>query len=127
MSNEDKVLTEEEYSALVKELKDHLKPGDTVYTKLNHVSRSGMSRSIEVLIFRDNKPLNLTYDVSQLLDYKIDKNHGYGLKVGGCGMDMKTVRNELEVIHQWYEDMEKEIHENRLYLEGLLMELSEDE
>ena len=27
--------------------------GDTVFTKLNHVSRSGMTRSIEVMVFRD--------------------------------------------------------------------------
>jgi len=64
-----------------------LKPGDTVYTKLNHVSRSGMLRSIEVFIFRDNAPVNLTYSVATLLDYKIHKKH-YGLKVQGCGMDM---------------------------------------
>ena len=80
-------MKQQEYSELVKELKDRLKPGDMVYTKLNHVSRSGMQRSIEVMIIRDNEPLNLTYDVSQLLGYKIDQKHD-GLKVGGCGMDM---------------------------------------
>ena len=71
----------------VLELRELLKPGDTVYTKLNHVSRSGMTRSIEVMVFRDNEPINLTWRVSEILDYKIHNKH-YGLKVGGCGMDM---------------------------------------
>ena len=41
--------------------------------------------------------------------------------------DLKTIQSELEVILQWYVDMEEEVHANRLYLEGLLMELSEVE
>ena len=41
--------------------------------------------------------------------------------------DLKTIQNELEVIHQWYVDMEEEVHANRLYLEGLIMELTEVE
>ena len=78
---------ERERAEAVNELREILKPGDTVYTKLNHVSRSGMTRSIEVMVFRDNAPINLTYVVSEVLDYKIDNKH-WGLKVGGCGMDM---------------------------------------
>ena len=71
----------------VVELRELLKPGDMVYTKLNHVSRSGMTRSIEVMVFRDNAPINLTWRVSEVLGYKIHNKH-WGLKVGGCGMDM---------------------------------------
>ena len=71
----------------IEALKELLKPGDTVYTKLNHVSKSGMMRVIEVMFFRDNKPVNITYQVSEILGYKLHNNH-YGLKVGGCGMDM---------------------------------------
>ena len=76
-----------ERAKVVRELRDLLKPGDTVYTKLNHVSRSGMTRSIEVMVFRDNAPVNLTWMVSEVLNYKIDSKH-WGLKVEGCGMDM---------------------------------------
>ena len=68
-------------------LREMIKPGDTVYTKLNHVSKSGMLRVIECMIFRDNAPVNITHLVSDLLDYKMHNKH-YGLKVGGCGMDM---------------------------------------
>ena len=70
------------------ELREILKPGDTVYTTLEHVSRSGMQRVIRVFVFHDNQPYNLTYKVAKLLDYKEDPKHDYGLKVGGCGMDM---------------------------------------
>jgi len=76
-----------EKARIVRELREILKPGDTVFTKLNHVSRSGMTRSIEVMVFRDNEPLNLTSWVAEILDYKIHNKH-YGLNVGGCGMVM---------------------------------------
>lgn len=65
---------------------DNLKPGDVVYTKLDHVSRSGMTRGISLYIIKDNEP----YDVSWLAAEKMgDKLHKKGgIKVGGCGMDM---------------------------------------
>ena len=79
-------VSKEEKEQIVKELRELLKPGDTVYTKLNHVSRSGMLRHIEVLVFRDNQPRYLSWSVGRLLDYKQAEDDG--LKVGGCGMDM---------------------------------------
>jgi hypothetical protein len=60
-----------------------LKPGDTVQTILRHCSRSGMSRSISLV--KDSK--DISYWVMEVLDRKIDQNHG-GIKIGGCGMDM---------------------------------------
>jgi len=80
-------MNQKETKRIVKELKTILKPGDTVYTKLNHVSKSGMMRVIEVLVIRDNKPRYITYQVADLLDYKMH-NKIEGLKVQGCGMDM---------------------------------------
>jgi len=77
----------DEKARLVTELKEVLKPGDTVYTKLNHVSKSGMMRVIEVMVFRNDQPHYLTYQVADLLGYKMHKKYE-GLKVGGCGMDM---------------------------------------
>jgi hypothetical protein len=72
-------------------LRDIVKPGDTVYTVLKHVSASGMSRDIDVFVFH-------------VVDGKIQKSWlsnlmaGAGiatfnrnrecLRVGGCGMDM---------------------------------------
>lgn len=66
------------------EIRRLLKPGDTVFTILRHVSRSGMSRRISLL----------TGDLQQLdrlIDRagwgRVSKNHE-GLVAGGCGMDM---------------------------------------
>jgi hypothetical protein len=68
-----------------KSLLNILKEGDTVYTILRHVSASGMSRRIDLYIFRDNKPVYLSgyYAMMQGEDPPKD-----GYKVGGCGMDM---------------------------------------
>ena len=67
-------------------LKKLLRPGDTVYTILRHVSRSGMYRSISVVVCKKGEYLDITYPVSRVLEDRIDK-HG-GIAVSGCGMDM---------------------------------------
>ena len=77
----------------VEELRELVKPGAVVYTVLRHVSRSGMSRAIDLYIIDQNhytgKPglRRITYAVSKALDYKYSDNHD-ALIVGGCGMDM---------------------------------------
>lgn len=75
-----------------KTLLEIIKRGDTVYTILENVSRSGMSRVIRlVTLHTDDKgqiyPLFPNYSASILLEYSQDKK-GDGLKVHGCGMDM---------------------------------------
>ena len=64
-----------------------LKPGDTVYTVLRHVSRSGMSRSIDAYKMEHDGPTMLTGPACRLLGLTFDRNNG-GAKMGGCGMDM---------------------------------------
>lgn len=61
--------------------------GDTVYTILRHVSRSGMSRSISMFVIKDGEPVELDYWASRLLGNRFDQDNG-GLKIGGAGMDM---------------------------------------
>ncbi len=74
-------------------LRDWLKPGDTVYTVIDHVSRSGMSRNIRVVVLKaDGKgkepvALHPNHSVAVVLGYGRAKR-GDGLVVGGCGMDM---------------------------------------
>lgn len=68
-------------------LHEQLKPGDTIYTVLRHVSKSGMSRSIQLLISRKSSLIDITWYAARALDDKIDQNYG-GIKIGGCGMDM---------------------------------------
>ena len=67
-------------------LRDLLKPGDTVYTKLINVSRSGMYRVIDLFVIRDNQPMRITWGAAQLLE-GYDTRHE-GAKASGCGMDM---------------------------------------
>ena len=76
------------------ELLQVLKPGDTVYTILRHVSQSGMMRHIDVIVLghgrvlpsEDIRPLYYNYAVSKILGRK--RTDSGSLKVGGCGMDM---------------------------------------
>lgn len=60
-----------------------IKPGDTIYCILRHVSRSGMQREISLLT---SDMRNIDYLVSPLLGNRIGKHNG--LVIGGCGMDM---------------------------------------
>ena len=64
-----------------------LKPGDTVYTIIRNVSRSGMSRDIGLVIFRDGVDLHPNYAVSALLGWGMGKSRD-SIRVSGCGMDM---------------------------------------
>ena len=93
-----------------KQLKEVLKKGDTLFTQLEHVSRSGMMRHIKVRQLKNDKALDWTYLVSKALDWKVsDKTNG--IKVGGCGMDMGfhliyTLSRELfddgyAINHEW--------------------------
>jgi hypothetical protein len=64
-----------------------LKPGDTVYTQLKHVSKSGMSRVLELRVIKGDRLLRITWQATALGVGTYDKKHE-GLKIGGCGMDM---------------------------------------
>jgi hypothetical protein len=65
------------------ELLEILKPGDTVFCILRHVSRSGMQR--EISLFTEGMR-DITYHASIVLQDRIGKRDG--IVVGGCGMDM---------------------------------------
>ncbi len=68
-------------------LRDILKPGMTVYTVLRHVSRSGMSRQIDVIHMQDGSPRWLSRLVSKAVGIPFSEKKE-SLTVGGCGMDM---------------------------------------
>ena len=67
-------------------LRRWLKPGDTVYTILRHVSRSGMMREIGVVLLDKDVDLHPNWAVSKVLGTPQGKSDG--LRIGGCGMDM---------------------------------------
>lgn len=78
--------TEDRTNAL-NELKELVKVGDTVYTILRHVSASGMSRRISIIVIKDNEPLMIDYLVSKILDLKRTPR-AEGVQISGAGMDM---------------------------------------
>lgn len=77
---------EKEREEARQKLLEMIKPGDTVYTVLRHVSRSGMYRAIDLYIMQDNQPYNISWLASKLLK-GYDKRHE-ACKASGCGMDM---------------------------------------
>ena len=78
--------TKDEIEQATKFLRSILKPGTTVYTKLNHVARSGMSRSITAYAVMDGEPFYLSGYAARVLDERRDKYDG--ITIRGCGMDM---------------------------------------
>lgn len=64
-----------------------LVPGETIYVIQRSVSKSGMSRKLDLYIMRSGTLLRITWSVAQLLRWSYDKNKD-ALTVGGCGMDM---------------------------------------
>ncbi len=64
-----------------------LKPGDIVSTVVRHVARSGMQRSITLMIVHDGETESIDCWVAHALRLTIDRTNG-GIKIGGAGMDM---------------------------------------
>jgi hypothetical protein len=77
----------EQLAHTVTTLNNLVKPGDTLYTEVTNVARSGMSKSIRVFAMSNNEPIDITYHAMVLLDLKIDQTNG-GVKMSGWGMDM---------------------------------------
>ncbi len=64
-----------------------VRPGVTLHTILRHVSRSGMSRSVSVVMLKRGESLYLTPSVATVIGFREDRARD-ALKVGGCGMDV---------------------------------------
>lgn len=83
-------LSKKEEASLIAQVKELVKPGDTIFTILRHVSRSGMQRRISTLIW--DKDLNDMREISFLFGplsgYRLPKNGEAGIIADGCGMDM---------------------------------------
>ena len=68
--------------------------GETVYTVLRHVSASGMSRKIGLILIKPGKRaedeiviFHPNWSAARLLGLSQDP-HNDAVKIGGCGMDM---------------------------------------
>jgi hypothetical protein len=91
MTTMSKSAREEKRAEAIRDLRKMLKPGDTVYTVLRHVSASGMTRGIDLYIIRKNVPVWITAYVGHAIDSPQslkDWREQRGLRVQGCGMDM---------------------------------------
>lgn len=77
-------------------LREWIKPGDTIYSVIDQVSSSGMSRHIQLFCIRISKESGkpyiqrITYSAAVLLDYKQLNAPGHQdcIRISGCGMDM---------------------------------------
>lgn len=79
--------TLEEQTEALDYLKSTVKPSDTLYTVLKHVSQSGMTRHISVMRVTENKTIQcLDWYILRALDRREAKDGS--VVVGGCGMDM---------------------------------------
>lgn len=67
-------------------LHEILKPGDTVHCVLRHVTRSGMTRHIDVFKLDDKHQWWMSGHAAVALGYRQAKDGS--LVVRGCGMDM---------------------------------------
>ena len=86
MKRETKAEKEAERVRCIEWLRGRYPKGYTFYTKVTHVSRSGMQRRIMVVGARENEPENVSYYVAKALEWRIGKDGG--VVVNGCGMDM---------------------------------------
>lgn len=74
-------------------LRGLIKPGDTIYCNIKHVSKSGMLRVIALMIIDTDKDTgkpwlrDITHLAAEAMDDKMDRDRR-GLEVGECGMDM---------------------------------------
>ena len=79
--------TKRERAEAIANLREQLQPGDVIFTRLNHVSASGMTRWLDLFVIRDNEPLRLTWSAAAATDYTYcDRRESF--KIEGCGMDM---------------------------------------
>lgn len=87
MRKSQKQEKKEQQQAALARLHELVKPGDTVYTILRHVSRSGMQRVIDAVILTEDGPFNAGYLFARILGARFDRDRS-GVVIGGCGMDM---------------------------------------
>ena len=77
-----------EQTEALKRLRAWIKPGDTIHCVLRHLSRSGMLRVIDLLQVKDEHVFTFSSNAAQATGMTYTDEHGGGLKMTGCGMDM---------------------------------------
>lgn len=88
--------TKDDKAKALENLTRWMPPGTTVYTILRHVSKSGMSRDISLLVVlpdggagADRVFIHPNWAAACVLGSRLVSAHGNdALRIGGCGMDM---------------------------------------
>jgi hypothetical protein len=80
--------SKDEQEQSLKYLREVLQPGDTVWTSVTHVARSGMTRWIRAFIIREGQPEDISWHVARVTGSPVNSRNHEGVERGGCGMDM---------------------------------------
>lgn len=72
----------------IDQLREQLSPGDTIRPVLRHVSKSGMTRHIDLLYLKDGQLTQISYAAAMAMGEKVNTGNHSGIKAEGCGMDM---------------------------------------
>ncbi len=72
---------------VIESLKKEIKKGDTIYTILTKVNNIGTYRHIKPILFKNNEPYFLGWQMSKALKYTY-KEKTSSIGIGGGGMDM---------------------------------------
>ena len=84
-----KTIKEDQAYAIERLLSHYLSEGDRVYTILRHVSASGMSRDMSVLVAKGDRIEDITYYTAHALGWRLVERGGHRtIRVQGAGMDM---------------------------------------
>jgi hypothetical protein len=88
LSKREQALMDRNYS-IERLLTHYVKAGTKVYTIMRHVSSSGMSRNISLVIANGDEVIDITYYAAHALGDKLIESKGHrAIRVNGCGMDM---------------------------------------
>jgi hypothetical protein len=88
LSKREQALMDRNY-AIERLLTHYVKAGTKVYTIMRHVSSSGMSRNISLVIANGDEIMDITYYAAHALGDKLIESKGHrAIRVNGCGMDM---------------------------------------
>lgn len=81
----------DEKAEALESLRRWMPKGTRVYTILRHVSASGMSRDISIVVFPEGSkyPIHPNHSAAKAMGWRLVTRNGSDcIRVGGCGMDM---------------------------------------
>lgn len=71
----------------IKNLKTMIAEGKTVHTILRHVSASGMTRHISLVITTSDGIQDISWIAAKAMGRKVNVGNHQGIQFGGCGLD----------------------------------------